>query len=58
VKARERAKRYSWAAVTDQYEQLLRRAVSAGGPGPLPPELVDGAGRETSAPQKPSTSAR
>jgi glycosyltransferase involved in cell wall biosynthesis len=45
VKARERAKRYSWAAVTDQYEQLLRRAVNAGGPGPLPPELVDGASR-------------
>ncbi|UTI65026.1 glycosyltransferase [Paraconexibacter antarcticus] len=40
LKARERAKRYSWAAVTDQYEQLLRRAVDAGGPGPLPPELV------------------
>ncbi len=40
-RARERARRYSWDAVTDQYEQLLRRACDAGGPGPLPPELVD-----------------
>jgi hypothetical protein len=40
-KALERAKRYSWDAVTDQYEQLLRRACDAGGPGPLPPELLD-----------------
>jgi len=42
-RALERAKRYSWQAVTDEYEQLLRRACDAGGPGPLPPELVDAA---------------
>ena len=40
-RARERARRYSWDAVTDQYEQLLLRAVSASQPGSLPPELVD-----------------
>ncbi|HEV2753841.1 MAG TPA: glycosyltransferase, partial [Solirubrobacteraceae bacterium] len=39
-RARERARRYSWEAVTDQYESLLQRAVSARGPGPLPAELV------------------
>jgi glycosyltransferase involved in cell wall biosynthesis len=41
-RARERARRYSWEAVTDQYEELLRRAVAAHGPGALPPELVEG----------------
>jgi glycosyltransferase involved in cell wall biosynthesis len=41
-RARERARRYSWEAVTDQYEELLRRAVAARGPGALPPELVEG----------------
>ena len=40
AKARERAKRYSWDAVTDQYEDLLRQVCDARGPGPLPPELV------------------
>ena len=44
-RARERARRYSWDAVTDQYEQLLCRARDASGPGPLPPELVDRPGR-------------
>jgi len=39
-RARERAKRYSWDAVTDQYEALLRRVHEAHGPGPLPPELL------------------
>lgn len=43
-RARERARRYSWEAVTDQYEELLRRAVAARGPGALPPELVEGPG--------------
>ncbi|MEJ7782307.1 MAG: glycosyltransferase [Solirubrobacteraceae bacterium] len=38
-RARERARRYSWEAVTDQYEELLRGAVAARGPGALPPEL-------------------
>ncbi|MBA3862022.1 MAG: glycosyltransferase [Solirubrobacterales bacterium] len=41
-RARERARRYSWEAVTDQYEELLRGAVAARGPGALPPELVEG----------------
>ena len=40
-RARIRAQRYSWDAVTDQYEQLLQRAVDARGPGFLPPELCD-----------------
>ncbi|WP_354699256.1 glycosyltransferase [Paraconexibacter sp. AEG42_29] len=43
AKALERAKRYSWSAVTDEYEQLLRAATDAGGPGRLPPELLDDA---------------
>jgi glycosyltransferase involved in cell wall biosynthesis len=43
-RARDRARRYSWEAVTDQYEELLRRAVAARGPGALPPELVEGPG--------------
>ncbi len=50
AKARERAKRYSWNAVTDQYEQLLRRAREASEPGWLPPELVD-------RPKAPTTAA-
>jgi glycosyltransferase involved in cell wall biosynthesis len=41
ARARERAKRYSWDAVTDQYEALLRRVCEMGGPGRLPAELVD-----------------
>jgi len=41
ARARERAKRYSWEAVTDQYEQLLLDAVAAGGHGALPAHLVD-----------------
>ena len=40
-RARERARRYSWDAVTDQYEALLQGAITASGPGPLPRELVD-----------------
>jgi glycosyltransferase involved in cell wall biosynthesis len=40
-RARERAKRYSWDAVTDEYERLLERVCAAHGPGSLPPELVD-----------------
>jgi len=49
ARARERAKRYSWDAVTDQYEQLLRRACDASGPGSLPPELVDRPGAPATA---------
>jgi hypothetical protein len=40
-RARERARRYSWEAVTDEYERLLERAFAARRPGRLPPELVD-----------------
>ncbi|MCP9489046.1 MAG: glycosyltransferase [Solirubrobacteraceae bacterium MAG38_C4-C5] len=40
-RARERARRYSWEAVTDQYEELLCRAVAARGPGALPRELIE-----------------
>jgi glycosyltransferase involved in cell wall biosynthesis len=42
-RARERAKRYSWDAVTDAYEELLERVCRQRGPGSLPPELVDAA---------------
>jgi glycosyltransferase involved in cell wall biosynthesis len=44
-RARERARRYSWEAVTDEYEQLLRAVREAHDPGPLPPELIDVAPR-------------
>ena len=47
-RARERARRYSWEAVTDQYERLLRDALEMRGPGPLPAELVDDGGRPAS----------
>jgi glycosyltransferase involved in cell wall biosynthesis len=40
-RACERAKRYSWDAVTDQYEALLRRACEMAGPGLLPSDLCD-----------------
>ena len=39
--ARERARRYSWDAVTDQYEALLKRVCEMSGPGSLPDELRD-----------------
>ena len=41
ARARERARRYSWDAVTDEYEQLLVNVREMGGPGGLPVELVD-----------------
>jgi glycosyltransferase involved in cell wall biosynthesis len=41
ARARQRARRYSWDAVTDQYEALLHRALTASRPGPLPRDLVD-----------------
>ena len=41
ARARERAKRYSWDAVTDQYEALLQRAWTMSGPGSLPDDLLD-----------------
>jgi len=40
-RALERAKRYSWDAVADEYEALLRSVWDAGRPGRLPEELVD-----------------
>ena len=40
-RARERAKRYSWEAVTDEYERLLLAVRRAHDPGRLPPELLD-----------------
>jgi glycosyltransferase involved in cell wall biosynthesis len=40
-RALERAREYSWEAVTDQYERLLRAVCEAHGPGPLPQFLVD-----------------
>jgi glycosyltransferase involved in cell wall biosynthesis len=40
-RARERAKRYSWDAVTDEYERLLDTVVAMAGPGSLPRELLD-----------------
>ncbi|TMM03734.1 MAG: glycosyltransferase family 1 protein [Actinobacteria bacterium] len=41
ARARERAKRYRWEAVTDNYERLLLDAIAAGGHGALPDELID-----------------
>jgi glycosyltransferase involved in cell wall biosynthesis len=40
-RATERAKEYSWEAVTDRYEELLRTVYEAGRPGRLPQSLVD-----------------
>ena len=41
ARARERARRYDWDAVTDEYEALLRKVCELRGPGPLPAELID-----------------
>jgi glycosyltransferase involved in cell wall biosynthesis len=41
LRARERARGYSWEVVTDQYEELLRAVRDASGHGPLPHFLVD-----------------
>jgi glycosyltransferase involved in cell wall biosynthesis len=40
-RALERARQYSWEAVTDQYEELLSAVCEARGPGPLPESLLD-----------------
>jgi glycosyltransferase involved in cell wall biosynthesis len=40
-RALRRAELYSWEAVTDQYEQMLRGVCHARGPGMLPEHLVD-----------------
>ncbi len=42
-RARERSKRYSWDAVTDEYEALLQRVCAGRGPGLLPAEYLDAA---------------
>jgi glycosyltransferase involved in cell wall biosynthesis len=41
TRALERARLYSWEAVTDQYERLLINACERSGPGRLPQEFVD-----------------
>jgi glycosyltransferase involved in cell wall biosynthesis len=53
-RARERAKRYSWDAVADEYEQLLEQACVARSHGPLPKELVDA---DAPPPATPASSA-
>jgi glycosyltransferase involved in cell wall biosynthesis len=40
-RALERARLYSWEAVTDQYESLLEAVCAARGPGGLPDHLID-----------------
>jgi glycosyltransferase involved in cell wall biosynthesis len=55
ARAHERAKRYSWDAVTDEYERLLLEAVDAGGHGALPAHLVDDA--EPEPQREPALSA-
>jgi hypothetical protein len=50
-RARERAKRYSWDAVTGEYERLLESVIAMAGPGSLPAELLDSDG--VSAPGTP-----
>ena len=40
-RATGRARRYSWEAVTEQYEALLGEVLAAAGPGWLPKELMD-----------------
>ncbi|TML28521.1 MAG: glycosyltransferase family 1 protein, partial [Actinobacteria bacterium] len=41
-RARERARRYSWDAVADQYEALLSSVWERSRPGHLPADLLDG----------------
>ncbi|MGI8506666.1 MAG: glycosyltransferase [Solirubrobacteraceae bacterium] len=41
TRALERARRYSWDAVTDRYEQLLTAVCQAHGPGRLPAAVLD-----------------
>jgi glycosyltransferase involved in cell wall biosynthesis len=40
-RALERARLYSWEAVTDHYERMLTEVCAARGPGPLPDHLID-----------------
>jgi glycosyltransferase involved in cell wall biosynthesis len=48
-RARERARRYSWDAVADQYEELLRAVWERSRPGHLPAHLVDRDARRPAA---------
>jgi glycosyltransferase involved in cell wall biosynthesis len=41
LRALERARQYSWEAVTDQYEELLESVCAARRPGRLPEHLID-----------------
>jgi glycosyltransferase involved in cell wall biosynthesis len=41
ARALRRAEKYSWDAVTDQYEHLLSGVLAARGPGGLPESLID-----------------
>src|SRR3954465_2060215 len=54
-RARERARRYSWDAITDEYERLLAGALRGRGFGALPPDLVDA---EPGAPAALSAASR
>jgi len=54
-RARERARRYSWDAVTDQYERLLGDALRRRGFGALPADLLDD---EAAAPAALSAASR
>jgi glycosyltransferase involved in cell wall biosynthesis len=56
ARARERAKRYSWDAVTDSYERLLLDALAAGGFGALPAHLVDEPAGEEPTPVRVASS--
>ncbi len=49
-RALRRAARYSWDAVTDQYEALLSEVLASSGHGPLPAELLDDRGEGRQAP--------
>ena len=51
-RALQRARRYSWESVTDQYEQLLEAVLDARRHGPLPASLVD---RDPAAAREPDT---
>jgi glycosyltransferase involved in cell wall biosynthesis len=51
ARARRRAERYSWDAVTDEYERLLVEACEARGHGPLPASMIDDESIEVAEPR-------
>jgi glycosyltransferase involved in cell wall biosynthesis len=57
-RARERARRYSWDAVTDEYERLLASVIAMAGPGSLPQELLDSEGVSAPGTQQPASAPR